>query len=41
MNDFEVKDLYHQVQKMKADLESVKEQKHCCGCECSCCEQEE
>ena len=41
MNDFEVKDLYHQVQQMKADLKSVMNRINC-GCDkCSCGEQEE
>tara|TARA_R100000458_G_scaffold58354_1_gene66214 strand:+ start:109 stop:234 length:126 start_codon:yes stop_codon:yes gene_type:complete len=41
MNDFEVKDLYMQVQQMKADLESVTNKlNHCCD-KCGCGEQEE
>ena len=41
MNDFEVKDLYHQVQRMKAELDSAIETKKRCNCDCKCSNKEE
>ena len=35
MNDFEVRDLYEQVQEMEVRLNALKE------CSCNCCESEE
>jgi|TARA_R110000796_G_scaffold186005_1_gene302885 hypothetical protein len=36
MNDFELKDLYHQVQLMKAELDLAIKTKTDCGCDCKC-----
>jgi|11_taG_2_1085331.scaffolds.fasta_scaffold182426_2 hypothetical protein len=41
MNDFELKDLYFQVQQMKAELDSAIEQTKNCGCDCKCSKKEE
>jgi|ETNvirenome_6_85_1030632.scaffolds.fasta_scaffold01352_13 hypothetical protein len=42
MNDFEIKDLYEQVQQMKAKLDlAIESTKQNCGCECKCSTKEE
>lgn len=36
MNDFELKELYEQVQQMKAKLDLAIKTKKDCGCDCKC-----
>ena len=39
MNDYEIRDLYEQVQKIEEELKMIKQEK--CKCNCDCCEKEE
>ena len=43
MNDYEIKTLYEQVQKLEEELKMIKETSSCCcnECNCDCCEKEE
>ena len=43
MNDFELREMYHQVQKLEEELNMIKKASSCCcnECNCDCCDKEE